>query len=84
MRVRVGKVLLYGSSLATGGTLLYVAHKSGYDPNNIGSSWRRDGVIRCAGRNGLNQFMAYFLFSDMGDIYELDYLPVPCGRGHIG
>ncbi len=37
MRVRIGKVLLYGSGLATGGALLYTAHKSGYDPNNIGT-----------------------------------------------
>jgi aarF domain-containing kinase len=36
MCVRIGKVLLYGSGLATGGALLYTAHKSGYDPNNIG------------------------------------------------
>ena len=47
MRVRVGKVLLYGTGLATGGSLFYSAHKSGYDPNNIGKqspgSWGGGG-----------------------------------------
>ena len=69
MRVRVGKVLLYGTGLATGGSLFYSAHKSGYDPNNIGKqspgSWGGGG----GGGRGGNYHRVILLYSKSMYIY---------------
>ena len=34
--MRLGRVLLYGSGLATGGLGAYTVHNAGYEANNIG------------------------------------------------
>lgn len=70
MRARLGKVLLYGSGLSAGGTLLYSAHKSGYDPNNIG--YIRFGRAALAvGRIGLDYRRSLFSTAyENPDLYD--------------